>query len=156
MIAKYGENGISPPTACFSGIEFGEYEDYCVGIVDANCQPVISVRETTKTSTSISFQLTKSDANDIMNYKYRKTPYGLWTEGSVFDNKLQISNLDSCSEYELRLIHDCDPVLSEEKVVKFDTKTVNCLVASKDHRRLLINAYPNPFQDEIFFHSFLL
>ncbi|MFN8280904.1 MAG: S8 family peptidase [Saprospiraceae bacterium] len=150
VIAKYGENGISPPTACFSGIEFGEYEDYCVGIVDANCQPVTSVRETTKTSTSISFQLTKSDANDILTYKYRKTPYGLWTEGSVFDSKLQISNLDSCSEYELRLIHDCDPVLSVEKVVKFDTKTVNCLVASKDNRRLLLNAYPNPFQDEIF------
>ncbi len=148
-LVKYGENGIPPPTACFNGIEFGEYEDYCVRIVEQTCPEIISITEAKKTTNSIIYNLVKTNQSDVLTYKYRKLPYGAWSEGRIFNSNLAISNLDSCSIYELRIINDCDINYSNEKIIHFNTLGSTCFVNTKnlfEENDVLI---PNPFYDEL-------
>ncbi|NOT36167.1 MAG: S8 family serine peptidase [Saprospiraceae bacterium] len=143
-IVKFGENGVAPPVSCFTGIEFGEYEDYCISIVDEQCSAPTSIVEKTKTINSISLSFTKSNQNDIVHYIYRKLPYDLWIEGNEFGSSINLSKLDSCSLYEIRLSNQCSKSVSKELRYNFNTITPECFIATKEMNNTAIKIYPNP------------
>ncbi|MEO6191202.1 MAG: S8 family serine peptidase, partial [Saprospiraceae bacterium] len=149
IIVKYGENGLSAPMPCFSGIEFGEYEDYCVRIVDQTCSPLISVSELVKTNSSITFELVKANSSDVITYQYRKLPFGLWNEGRTFSNSLNLLKLDSCSRYLLILRNDCDFYASEETIINFNTLGAGCFIGTSNISNKEFVVYPNPFLNQI-------
>lgn len=152
-IVKFGENGVPPPTSCFTGIEFGEYEDYCINIVDKNCVAPINITETKKTVQSVNITYTKNDVNDIIQYIYRKLPYGLWTEGTSFGSTIALSKLDSCSQYEIRMSNRCANHNSSELSFLFNTITPECLIGINEISKHRIKIYPNPAYDRITIHS---
>ncbi|MEP7197571.1 MAG: S8 family serine peptidase [Saprospiraceae bacterium] len=153
VIAKYGENGVTAPLPCFNGVEFGEYEDYCVGIIENQCGPILSVEETSKLSSTISFKINKSNTADIIVYQYRKLPYGIWQEGRLFNNILNLTKLDSCSNYEMRMKTECDFIHSNEFIVNFNTITNSCFVKSIDIHNANLNIFPNPFDEYLTIES---
>ena len=153
VVVKYGENGIPAPTPCFIGVEFGEYEDYCVQIVDQKCFSPIKVIENSKTINSVSLEVSKNNLNDIISYVYRKLPYGLWSEGSVFGTTINLAKLDSCSNYEIRLTNSCINSTSETLDYYFDTKSSACFIGTKNTSINSVKLYPNPIHDYLFIES---
>ncbi|MCC6815637.1 MAG: S8 family peptidase [Saprospiraceae bacterium] len=156
LVVKFGENGLPAPTPCFNGVEFGEYEDYCIWIVDNNCPAPVSASVFSKTITSCNLLINKTNSNDILSYIYRKLPYGEWKEGMSFDDHINLIKLDSCSQFEIRITNACPDYSSHYLSYHFNTIMAECSVGNRDPK-LKFFLFPNPCEDFIYVQSdFLL
>lgn len=128
---------------------FGEIEDYCIDIIAAeNCPaPTVFSRDLISSSNVI---VTWDAIDQALDYEadYRSTDGVDWLPLTVVDNGVNITGLDSCATYTLRVKTLCNGSESESYgFFDFDTCPVGTqdITANRDHWLLA----PNPFTQEI-------
>lgn len=141
IAVKYAETSDVPPIACNNGLEFGEYEDYCVYIYPEDCTrgDLINISKISNTSCEL------NNVNEIeIQYWYHKKQEENFIFGSTLLKNIVLLNLDSCSSYELYYKPICQ-LESGYSTIRFDTKGLNCdLNTTEDKKRTNLNIFPNP------------
>lgn len=61
VICKYAEFNATAPTFCGQSLEFGEYEDYCIYILDQSCEENFTAITKNINSKSCTIELNSSD-----------------------------------------------------------------------------------------------
>jgi hypothetical protein len=145
---KFAEISEATPIPCFQSLEFGEYEDYCVLITSATCNPVTSID-----LSSIDPQTAKLSIVDpaavAFRFSYRKLYDGPWISNISSAHQILLNGLDSCSRYELKLQSICNEFESKASFYEFNTGGTGCTVSAENAVRSQISVYPNPFTNEL-------
>lgn len=153
VMLKYGENITDPPMPCGQGLEFGEYEDYCLTISDQVCGDISDVLVSGITSSTAWVQFTKERPGDEVYYQYRKSKELLWTSGITRNSDLVLSGLDSCTAYELRLNLICSGYYTGFYKLGFNTQGTPCqTTGSNPVAQKVLEVFPNPFGDFFTIH----
>ncbi len=145
---KYAEFNQSTPLPCFQSIEFGEYEDYCVHVISEACNELGNVQLTEVNTQTAEFLLPLHSSSQYA-YSYRKLYSSDWTFGTINSRILRISNLDSCSTYEIKLAAVCKDLNSNPTVIRFKTKGKNCISSFDNLSSSDFNVYPNPTTGQV-------
>ncbi|MBK7694383.1 MAG: S8 family serine peptidase [Saprospiraceae bacterium] len=149
IMLKYAENNIEEPGPCSQGLEFGEYEDYCILITNGSCGPLAkaALAGTTKNTAVIDFQ--KINGNDLVYYQFRKLYEPGWQHSNTRGDMVFLSGLDSCSDYEIRLGVLCNLNFTQQISLRFKTTGSTCLTSTINpvDPSSLPMIYPNPFQN---------
>lgn len=148
IMLKYGENNSDPPMPCGQGLEFGEYEDYCLTVSYESCGSISGVTLSGVTGSTAWIQFSKDKPSDEVYYQYRKARDLQWTSGLTRNTDLVLSGLDSCSAYELRLNLVCSGYYTGFLNLDFQTLGTGCQTTSSDPvEQRKLNVFPNPFGD---------
>ncbi|MBK9271732.1 MAG: S8 family serine peptidase [Saprospiraceae bacterium] len=154
VMVKYAVNNNEPPQVCGQGLEFGEYEDYCVYLDDGLCADIEDVYLAGKTNTTAWFGMIKSSVDDLVYYQYRKQNAAEWISGTTRASDLVLMDLDSCTRYQIRIGRICGSRYNDPIDLNFTTEGFPCQPTSvKPGKSENINLFPNPF-DEYFTISF--
>ena len=149
VMLKYAENNIEAPGPCSQGLEFGEYEDYCILITNGSCGSLFDVQFAGSTKNTAVIDYKKINDNDLVYYQYRKLYEPDWTKSNTRASMIFLTGLDSCSDYEIRLGVLCNLNFTPQISLKFKTSGSSCLTGNEnpvDPSKLPM-IYPNPFQN---------
>lgn len=143
VMLKYAEVSTTTPLPCFQSLEFGEYEDYCVRIIDIDCPGIDKFELARIDENSAELFITPGNSNPF-KYSYRKLYSNLWISGMTSSRIISLKQLDSCSIYEVRANVECKDHTSPEVRLQFKTKGTDCISNTKEEGRTELNVYPNP------------
>ncbi len=150
VMVKYAVSTNEPPEACGQGLEFGEYEDYCVYLEEEVCENLSDVFISGKTSSTAWFGFVKNEADDLIHYQYRPIHSPLWESDQIRASDLVLMDLDSCTKYEIRFNRICNKRYLPYKSLAFITEGSPCETTSVNpDLQKKMNVFPNPF-DEYF------
>lgn len=151
VICKYAEFNRNVATACGTNLEFGEYEDYCVHIIEENCKLPLLCNITNINNTSC--EINNPNAITIA-YRVHKKQEPNWSPFDTIKNQLTfaINNLEECNVYEVELKQTCKDRLASS-YLSFTTKGKNCATDINYLKQNEIFIYPNPIQDFVIIDS---
>jgi serine protease len=147
-----GFTGYTPPEAC-AVPEFGEFEDYCVQILDSLNACAIPCGLTLDWPLGDSSQqiMASWQAANADSVELRIRAYGTqdWLTFSSTDTSFTFIGLDSCTTYEVQLRSWCG--LESSTFGPSDTlSTKGCQTDALDPDwQEKISVYPNPFEDKV-------
>ncbi|MDQ3141034.1 MAG: S8 family peptidase [Bacteroidota bacterium] len=149
IVAKYAGLNIPPGGPCDPSprVEFGEYEDYCVWIQDKACG-ILEGAQVIDINTNIVRILLDNPNNEIIQYKLHKQKELNYETGFSDMNQIEITDLDSCSTYEIELKTFCSATSSILKLI-FKTTGTSCAVGTNNSSFQAISLYPNPVYEFI-------
>lgn len=147
IMVKYAENNIEAPTPCFQSLEFGEYEEYCVDISEDECLPIQSATIKKISNNEVMFEVDRGQSINELSYQYHRLYDPIWFFGTTKTAFIQLMNLDSCTEYELRIQTTCHLFNQKPLITQFKTTGAHCIVNTSDYVNLDINVFPNPCFD---------
>jgi serine protease len=128
--------------ACDNGLfKFGEVEDFCIEIINANCQlsSSVSIEKIEMNSAQI---VINGNEMDTTVFAYRKVGEQTYTEVATVLPKFLIEKLDSCAQYEYQWFMKCSNEFSSPSLpMKFTTK---CASGTDQALPIVFTVFPNP------------
>lgn len=148
VMVKYAENNTPIPLPCGQDLEFGEFEDYCVFISENVCQDLKQFNLTGNTSATAWFGFVKDQPDDLIYYQYRAISNPAWKTGLTRAADLVLTQLDSCTSYEIKVSAVCGKKYFPFQTIQFKTSGTGCETNSVDPEAdENLNLFPNPFSD---------
>ena len=137
----------TPTDACTFFTNFGEIEDYCINITPpAECPAPADIIVTPVSFTAVDISWPAITQALDYDADYRADDDVEWTPATVMDNMISLSELDSCTNYTLRVRTFCNGNESEFVQIEFDTcedpNSTREITARQHHWQVM----PNPFQ----------
>ena len=145
VICKYAEFNATAPTFCGQSLEFGEYEDYCIYILDQSCEENFTAITKNINSKSCTIELNSSDR---FAYRVREKYSPNWSNFISSSSPIQLDSLQECTNYEVELKMECEPTEISKKI-QFKTIGQNCISKQNTYQKQEITIYPNPFTNRI-------
>ncbi len=139
---------VTGPCPSGTGV-FGEFEDYCVDVIEAQgCVPVRTIDTTGRTLHSLTIHWTPITVADNYTVAYRKKGESSFSENTTFAEQYVLTNLDKCSEYEVRITTNCqDGSTIESEIMEVSS---GCDVSTTEISGIRDwRISPNPFRDKM-------
>ncbi len=143
VIARYAEFNHSTPAMCSSIADFGEFEDYCINILESPCDTETEAILSNITENSCQVQ-TKQNLDIVYRYRENFSPF--WSNPMIGKNLISLQNLKECTKYEIELSPVCDIDFNPLKLY-FKTKGSTCATQVSEENLNKIIVYPNPFKN---------
>ena len=145
VIMRFGQSNDSSCDGV--GWEFGEYEDYCITILDSNdCPPSIAIVSTIdSTDSSLSFDLTPGLAVENYTVSYKTLAAADYTSIVSSSPTINLTNLERCSDYEVIYSASCvddQAVAGGEIILK-----TKCSTSIQTPLQGSLTLYPSPSYD---------
>jgi len=149
VIARYAEFNHSTPAMCSSIADFGEFEDYCINILESPCDIETEAIISSITENTCSVQ-TKPNLDIVYRYRENFSPF--WSNPIIGKNLISLQNLRECTKYELELASICANEINPLKLY-FKTKGSSCETLVNNEHQNKIEVFPNPIKNIFEIHN---
>ncbi|MBK8737685.1 MAG: S8 family peptidase [Saprospiraceae bacterium] len=149
VIARYAEFNHSTPAMCSSIADFGEFEDYCINILESPCDTETEAIISSITENTCSVQ-TKPNLDIVYRYRENFSPF--WSNPIIGKNLISLQNLRECTKYELELASICANEINPLKLY-FKTKGSTCETLVNNEHQNKIEVFPNPTKNIFEIHN---
>ena len=143
------QNTVPHPCPTGNGTEYGELEDYCITIQEAeNCIPTNTIDTSDLELHSVILHWTPVSISNNYTISYKKTGDPNYITNTTFNASYHLTDLEKCSNYEVIISSNCtNGGMAESQLFFFSTACdVNSLEINPIENWKLA---PNPFNDFI-------
>jgi len=139
---------LDPAGPCgFIDRPFGEYEDYCVFIVEeeAPCSPALKPDTLSVGFETASLQWTSSENADSYLLRYRDQARSEWTVMTVDEPQAELEELSACTTYEVQVKSICGELYGPfDETFTFNTDCTTSTAPQGPTALERVGVFPNP------------
>lgn len=132
---------------------YGEYEDYCVEILNSDGCPnrLTLASAVDSTTTSLEFALSMSSTISDYQVQYKKSFETEYRDATITGNKVSITGLDKCTTYDIRYSGTCATGGTVDEA-DIQLKT-SCTSSTSNNKKKEIYPYPSPSRGLLMIHN---
>lgn len=124
---------------------FGEYEDYCVNIIDASnvCNENLNPKVASKSENGVVISWDNFDQAITFNTRLKREDSNDWMYKSVIEPQVSYADLDTCVNYEFQIKTVCANSTTEYSPV-LPFRSLCTTAVNDEDEQFIADLYPNP------------